>query len=186
MTFDEKHDNVSTRNAVPPIRVRDVEGIVGGGLFGALLAGGLMNLVFYELMMQFAQIVGSFSHTVAWLVLFGLGVVFAAGFEVYVRLSFDPFVRSIIALTKRSSILRKLLSPMVHKSPMGSVCYLLGQGYGLAIGVGHVLLVPLWLTHVMGVPTPFPMLNLHGLLAVVGWVVYGSMMALVFGLVVET
>lgn len=176
---------MSTRNAVRPVRVRDVEGVVGGGLFGALLAGGLMNLVEYDLMMQFAEIVGSHSHTVAWLVLFGLGVVFAAGFEVYVGKAFDPFVRSIMALTKRSAVLRKLLAPMVHKSPMGSVCYLLGQGYGLAIGAAHVLLVPLWLTHVMGVPTPFPMLNLEGLLAVVGWVVYGSMMALVFGLVVE-
>lgn len=177
---------MSTRNVVQPVRVRDVEGIVGGGLFGALLAGGLMNLIEYELIMQFAELVGSYSHTVAWLVLFGLGVLLAAGFEVYVGKAFDPFVRSLIALTKRSAVLRKLLGPMVHRSPMGAVCYLLGQGYGLALGVAHVVLVPLWLTYVMGVSTPFPMLNLEGLVAVVGWVVYGSMMALVFGLVVES
>lgn len=186
MTLGVKRDGMSTRNVVRPVRVRDIEGIVGGGLFGALLAGGLMNLIEYELMMQFAEIVGSYSHTIAWLVLFGLGVVFAVGFEFYAGVAFDPFVRSIMALTKQSAILRKLLNPMVHKSPMGAVCYLLGQGYGLAIGIAHVVVVPLWLTYVMGVPTPFPMLNLEGLLAVIGWVVYGSMMALIFGLVVES
>lgn len=145
-----------------------------------------MNLAAYDLIMQFAQIVGSFSHEVAWLVLFGLGVVFAAGFEVYVGKTFDPFVRSVIALTSRSPILRKMLLPLVRWSPMGSVCYLLGQGYGLAIAVGHLFVVPLWLTHVMGVPTAFPMLNYLGLIAIVGWLVYGSMMGLVFGLVVES
>lgn len=177
---------MATENAVRPIKVRDFEGIVGGGLFGALLAGGLMNLISYELMMQFAHVVGSNSHDVAWLVMFGLGVLFAAGFELYAGKAFDPFVRSIMALTSRSSILRKMLQPMVHLSPMGSVCYLLGQGYGLAIGIGHVLLVPLWLTYVMGEPTAFPMLNLHGIVAVVGWLVYGSMMGLVFGAILES
>lgn len=177
---------MATRNAVRPVKARDVEGIVGGGLFGALLAGGLMNLEDYELIMQFAQMVGSFSHDVAWLVLFGLGVVFAAGFEVYVGKAFDPFVRSIIALTQRSGVLRKMLLPLVERSPMGVVCYILGQGYGLALAAGHLTLVPLWLTHVMGVPTEFPMLNHQGIFAVVGWVVYGSMMGLVFGLIVES
>lgn len=176
---------MATRNAVRPFRVRDVEAIVGGGLFGALLAGGLMNLEEYELIMQFAQIVGSFSHTVAWLVLFGLGVAFAAGFEVYVGKTFDPFVRGVIALTSRIGLLRRMLLPLVRRSPTGVVCYALGQGYGLAIAAGHLLLVPLWLTYVMGVPTEFPMLDHLGLWAVIGWLVYGSMMGLVFGLVVE-
>lgn len=144
-----------------------------------------MNREEYELIMQFARIVGSFSHTVTWLVLFGLGVVFAAGFEVYVGKTFDPFVRAVIALTSRVGLLRKMLLPLVERSPTGVVCYALGQGYGLAIAVGHLLLVPLWLTPVMGVPREFPMLDHLGLWAVIGWLVYGSMMGLVFGLVVE-
>ena len=78
-----------------------------------------------------------------------------------------------------------MLLPLVERSPTGVVCYALGQGYGLAIAVGHLLLVPLWLTPVMGVPTEFPMLDHLGLWAVIGWLVYGSMMGLVFGLVME-
>jgi hypothetical protein len=69
---------------------------------------------------------------------------------------------------------------------MGVVCFALGQAYGAAIGIAHVLFVPLWLTGVVGVPAPFPMLGHLGLFAVVGWVVYGSMMGLVFGLIVDS
>lgn len=177
---------MSTRNAIRPLRVRDVEGVVGGGLFGALLAGGLMNLAAYDLIMQFAGMVGSSSHSVAWFVLFGLGVVFAAGFGPFVRATLDPFARTAAALGRRLPTVRERLDPVLQWSPTGVACFALGQGYGFAIGVAHVLLVPLWLNAVVGVSAPLPTLGHLGLVAIVGWVVYGSMMGLAFGLIVES
>lgn len=175
-----------TENAVRTYEVRDVEGLVAGGLLGALLGGGLMNLEEFELVMHFAELVGSESVDVAWLVLLGVSVLFAIPFRTYLEWTFEGFVSAVVALTERSSLLRRALLPLVKRSPMGVLCYALGQGYGLLVGaVFSVFFLPLWLTYAMGTPTPFPYLTVPGILAVIGWMVYGSMLGLIYGLVVE-
>lgn len=186
LSFDEKHYPMQTENVERRFEVRDVEGLVGGGLLGALLGGGLANLVDHELVLHYAELVGSTSMEVAWLVLLALGVVFAIPFESYLERTFNGFVSALVGLTRRSRVLRALLAPLVKRSPMGVVCYALGQGYGLLVGVVfYVFLLPLWLDVVMGVAVPFPYLTLHGLVAVIGWMVYGSMLGLVYGVTVE-
>lgn len=173
---------MSTRNSTRTFRIRTLEAVVGSGLFGALLAGGLINLESYEVMMHFGWLLGADSIDVAWLVFFGLGVLFAAPFAVVLEVSLESLVSKLASTLGRVDVARRALRPVLERHPKAFLCWALGGGYGLALGVGfHLLVVPLWLTYGVGEPTPVPLGTVEAVYALVGWHVYGSMMGLVYG-----
>ncbi|MFB6164043.1 MAG: hypothetical protein ABEJ31_02695 [Haloarculaceae archaeon] len=171
---------------LPTVEIEDVEGIVGGGLFGALQGGAIMQLLHLKLVSDLGALIGRPTYANGWLLMFVLGVVLAVPFLVFVAGSINTFVNKVIMLSSRSEILQKVLVPLLNISALGVTAYTLGQIYGLGIGLLHVVLVPVILTYVLGYSVPM----LYGLAfpavaVVLSWVVYGSMMGLVYGLTKE-
>lgn len=174
--------------ATETVRKLDIEELtaaVGGGLAGGLAAAAVMWLWNDRLLAELgAMVTGSVEWGIA--VTLALGVVFALPFGAFVARSIDGFVSRVMMLSRRSDALRKLLVPLLQRSALATTTYALGQGYGLAVGVlFHLLALP-FLVGAFGASVPFPYLTATGLGGLVAWVVYGAVLGLVYGLVLES
>lgn len=175
---------MATQNA-RNLDTEELTASVGGGLAGGAAAAGVMWLWNDRLLVELGTLV---TDTVGWgvAVTLALGVVFALPFGAFVARSIDGFVSKVMMLSQRSDALRKLLVPMLQRSALATTTYTLGQGYGLAIGVlFHLLALPV-IVGAFGATVPFPYLTVTGLGGLVAWVVYGAVLGLVYGLVLES
>lgn len=174
---------MSVSNALrPSFAIEDVECVVAGGLAGAFQAGVVMQIWDYDLVLGLGAMVGAESYVAGWLVLLTLGVVLAIPFVGVVSGSVHGFSTKVIALSRRSELLQRVLVPLLTFSALGVTCFALGQGYGLAVGVVMTLLVvPAWLAVTAGPAGVAPYLTLASLGSVVAWVVYGGTMGFVYG-----
>lgn len=167
------------------IDVEEVEATIAGGLFGSLQGAVVLQLLHLDSLPRMGALIGWPTLMGGWVAYFALGMVFAIPFGAFVSGSINSFVTKVITLSRRSTILQKILVPLLERSALAVTTYSLGQGYGLVIGVVfHLLVFPLWLG-LMGVSVSFPLLTFEGLVGVVGWLVYGSMLGLAWGLVME-
>lgn len=170
----------------PSIDMTAVEGVVIGGLFGALQAGLVMSLYRTEMVYEIGGIVGLYSLNGGWYVLLALGVLFGIPFVAFVSGSINSFANTIIMLSSRSSALQKVLVPLLKRSALGVTCAGVGQLYGVGVGVLFQLVaLPVWLRFVMGLSVPVPYLTVGGVIGVVAWALYGGAMGLVYGLILE-
>lgn len=170
----------------PSIDTSAIEGIVIGGLFGALQAGLIMSLYRTEMIYEVGGIVGLYSLNGGWYVLLALGVLFGIPFVAFVSGSINSFANTVIMLSSRSSALQKVLVPLLQRSALGITCAGVGQLYGVAVGVlFHLIAMPVWLRLVMGLSVPVPYLTVGGIVGVVAWALYGGAMGLVYGLILE-
>lgn len=158
--------------------VDEVEGIVAGGFAGAVLGGALLQLIGPEYVERLGAAVGTPGLWHGWVVLLVVGILLAVPFVWFVDGSINQFVNQIIALSRRSSVLQRILVPLLQRSAYGVTLYSLGQVYGLIVGVAYIALLPIWL----GVVGTSPGYALHDLLTLIPWLVYGSNMGLVYGL----
>lgn len=166
----------------PSFGVEDVEGVVAGGLCGAFQAGVVMQVWDYDLVLGLGAMVGAESYVAGWLVLLTLGVLLAVPFVGVVSGSTNAFTAKVIALSRRSELLQRVLVPLLKFSALGITCLALGQGYGLVVGlVVTLLVVPAWLTLAAGPAAVAPYLTLASLGSIVAWVVYGGTMGFVYG-----
>lgn len=165
---------------------------VGAGEVGQALAAGLVGALPVGLLLQFGSpealratgaLVGSPTVAGGWATLVGLGVLFCLPFVGFVSGTVNQFVNRVIMVSRRSELLQKLLVPMLQVSALGVTLFALGLIYGVLVAAfGFALALPLWLTGVAGHAVPVPWLDPVGLL---GWVSYGSVMGLVYGLLEE-
>ena len=170
----------------PSIDMTAVEGVVIGGLFGALQAGLVMSLYRTEMVYEIGGIVGLYSLNGGWYVLLALGILFGIPFVAFVSGSINSFANTVIMLSSRSSALQKVLVPLLKRSALGVTCAGVGQLYGVGVGVLFQLVaLPVWLRFVMGLSVPVPYLTVGGVVGVVAWALYGGAMGLVYGLILE-
>lgn len=166
------------------IDAEELTATTGGGLAGGVAAAAVMWLWNDELLAELGAFVGGgVGPGVA--VALALGVVFALPFGAFVARSIDGFVNRVMMLSRRSEALQTVLVPLLKRSALATTTYSLGQGYGLAVGVVFHLLALPPLLGAVGVAAPFPYLTLTGLGGLVAWVVYGAVLGLVWGLVME-
>ena len=158
--------------------VDEFEGMVAGGLAGALAGGVLLQLIDYFYIEWLGAAVGARGLWTGWVVMLALGLVLAVPFVVFVNGSVNTFVNQVMMLSRRSDLLQRILVPLLQKSAYGVTLYALGQAYGLLVGIAFVVGLPLWLAFI-GTPVR---LTPWFALAVVPWLVYGSTMGLVYGL----
>lgn len=168
------------------LSAREIEASIAGGLAGAFQAVLVIQLFDLDAIKEIGTVVGVPTLNGGWLTMFGLGVVFALPFAAFVSRSINTFVNKVIMLSQQSTVLQKLLVPLLQRSALAVTTLALGNVYGIAVGVVfHLVVLPVWLTVVMGVPTPIPYLTLAGVVGVAAWALYGGLLGLVYGLVRE-
>ncbi|MFC6731608.1 MULTISPECIES: hypothetical protein [unclassified Haladaptatus] len=158
------------------------EAIVAGGLFGAFQGGLILQLWNPDAIREIGATVGMASLNGGWLALFGYGILLGIPFVAFVSGSVNAFVNKVIMLSSQSTVLQKLLVPLLSRSALGVTLFALGQGYGIVVGLMFwSLFVPGWLA-ILGYPTATPLVDP---IALFSWATYGGMMGLVYGLVRE-
>lgn len=170
----------------PGFGLVNLGGVVGGSLFGAVVGGIGMQLLAADLLADLGALLGSGTVASGWVLLLALGLSLGVAFVAVLSRTVDAFVDRIIALTSRSPRLKNLLLPLLSRSALGVTAAGLGVCYGLAVGVGHVLVVPTLLTYGLGHSVPLG----YGpatatVVAVVSWAAYGSTLGFVYGLATE-
>lgn len=168
---------------VQDLGVRDVGAVIAGGLFGAFLGGLVLTWWDAEAIITIGKTVGVESVVGSWFVLFGVGLLLGIPFVGFVSGSVDAFANTVIMLSRRSDILRKILVPALQFSAYGVTLMGVGVVYGIVLGIAfYGLAVPLWLT-VLGYSVPVPFINPF---TIWGWSTYGATLGLVYGLVMES
>lgn len=165
--------------------VDEVEGIIGASLFGAIMAGGVFHLGhnLYVIKMLGAT-VGVPTLIGGEIMLFVYCLLFGFPFLVFVSGSVNSFVTQVIMLSSRSTLLQKILVPLLNMSALGVTLNALGTIYGIAVGIVFFgFAVPLWLT-LIGYGGTYALPSL-GLVPLFGWLSYGAMMGLAYGLILE-
>ncbi len=134
-------------------------------------------------MEQFAQLIGRDTLTAGWAVWLGQGVVFGVGFALVVARTINPFTHSVIAVSRKSTLAQKLLVPLLHRSALGVTASSMGFIYG------QVVLTPLYaylapvVLGLQGVPVEIPLATVP---VILGYIVYGQVMGLTYGTLLET
>lgn len=162
--------------------IDEIEGIIGASLFGSLLAVGLLHFADPTAVRMVGATVGVGTLVGGGLVLFIVGLLFGLLFLVFVSGSVNAFVNQAIMLSSRSSLLRKLIVPLLNRSALGVTLLSLGTIYGIAVGI-IVFGIAVPMVHAVADGN-----NALGFLRpalVVAWIVYGSMMGLTYGLILE-
>lgn len=160
---------------------------IAGGLVGMVQSGMLMHLFGTYYIRAYAWLVGSNDITVGWTILFIIsavgGLVFAGTVSNFVQ----DFSTSVMMLSRKSDILRKILVPLLNFSAMGITLSGIGWGFGLAYGlIVWSFAMPVYLHLFMGgglaEGMPLPAM---GLLPLFAWAHYGGLLGLVYGYVLE-
>ena len=164
----------------------EVVAVVTGGVTGAAVGGLVMTIFALDSIRTVGQLVGAGSLNGGWLVLLPLGVLLAIPFAAFVSGSINSFVNQVIMLSSQYSVLQKVLVPLLNRSALAVTTSSLGAIYGLVVGVVfYLLLLPAWLAVVMGSSIAVPYLTIPGLVGVVGWLLYGNVLGLTYGLFME-
>lgn len=175
-------DDTSSVFAYGP-SIDEVEGIIGASLFGSLLAVGLLHFVDPSAVRLVGATVGTPTLVGGGLVLFVAGLLLGVLFLAFVSGSVNAFVNQAIMLSSRSSLLRKLIVPLLNRSALGVTLLSLGTIYGIGVGI-IVFGIAVPLLHTIVVDGN-PSLGFLRPALVVAWIVYGSMMGLTHGLILE-
>lgn len=168
------------------IGIDEIEGIIGASLFGALQANLILH--FHPDGLEAVKMLGATVReptlTGGALLLFVCGVLLGLPFLAFASGSVNSFVTTVIALSSKSTLLQKLLVPLLNISALGVTLFALGQVYGLAVGVVfYGFGVPLWLS-LIGYSGAYALPSL-GLIPLFAWMTYGGMMGLVYGVIME-
>lgn len=164
--------------------VDEAEGIIGATLFGALQANVILHFGDLTAVKMLGATVGVPTYVGGAVMLFVYGLLLGLPFLVFVSGSVNSFVNRVIMLSSRSTILQKLLVPLLDISALGVTLFALGEIYGIVVGIVFFgFAVPLWLTLTgYGGAYTLPYLGLVSLFA---WVTYGGMTGLVYGYIME-
>lgn len=163
--------------------IDEVEGIIGATLFGALQASVILHFADITAVKMLGATVGVPTFVGGAIMLFLYGILLGFPFLVFVSGSVNSFVNQIIMLSSKSTILQKLLVPLLNISALGVTLFALGEVYGLVVGIVFFsVAVPLWLTLIGVGAYPLPYLSLASLFA---WITYGGMTGLAYGFIME-
>lgn len=165
------------------IEIDEIEGIIGASLFGAFQANVILHIADLETVKMLGATVNEPTLIGGAVMLFIFGILLGFPFLAFVSGSVNSFVTKIIMLSSKSTVLQKLLVPLLNISALGVTLFALGQIYGLVVGVVFFGFgVPLWLA-VSGFGSyTIPSL---GLVSMFAWLTYGGMMGLVHGIIME-
>jgi hypothetical protein len=182
--------------------IDEAEGIIGATLFGAFQASVILHFADLTAIKMLGATVGVpakilgetvdvLTVTVGVPTLFGgaimlfvYGLLLGLPFLVFVSGSVNSFVTQVIMLSSKSTVLQKLLVPLLNISALGVTLFALGEVYGIVVGIVFFgIAVPAWLTLIgySGAYT-LPYINLVTLFA---WMTYGGMTGLVYGYIME-
>jgi hypothetical protein len=164
--------------------VDEVEGIIGATLFGALQASVILHFADLTAIKMLGATVGVPTLVGGAIMLFIYGLLLGFPFLVFVSGSVNSFVTRIIMLSSNSTILQKILVPLLNISALGVTLFALGEIYGLVVGIVFFsFAVPLWLTLLgYGGTYTLPYFSLASMFA---WITYGGMTGLVYGYIME-
>lgn len=164
--------------------IDEFEGIIGATLFGAFQASVILFFGDITAVEMLGATVGVPTYFGGAVMLFVYGILFGFPFLVFISGSVNSFVNRVIMLSSRSTVLQKILVPLLNISALGVTLFALGQIYGLAIGIVFFAIgVPLWLT-VIGYGGTYALPYL-GFFSIFAWLTYGGMTGLVYGLIME-
>lgn len=165
------------------IDIDEVEGIIGASLFGAFQANVILHFLDLQTVKMLGATVGEPTLIGGATMLFIYGVLLGFPFLVFVSGSVNSFVTRIIMLSSNSTLLQKLLVPLLNISALGVTLFALGEIYGLIVGVVFFgFAVPLWLSVLGSGSYAIPSL---GLIPMFAWITYGGMMGLTYGIILE-
>lgn len=160
--------------------------VVAGSFVGAIVLGlVLLTSVGRGGIQQFGALIGQMEYNVGWAVLFVLSVLFTVLFVMFVSRSINTFVNRVIMLSSKNEILQEILVPLLERSALTVTTNALGFIYGFVVWlVFYALFIPLWLAFVIGIEdVAIPNLHLAGLVA---WLLYGGLIGLLYGLIMES
>lgn len=172
--------------------IKEVEGIVGASLSGALLASlilhignlGGIKLGGLTVIKMLGATVGVSTPTAGGIMLFVYGLLLGFPFLVFISGSVNSFVTQIIRLSSKSTLLQKILVPLLNVSALGVTLFALGALYGIVVGIVFFgFAVPLWLS-LIGYSGAYTLPSL-GLISLAAWLIYGGITGLVYGLIME-
>lgn len=167
----------------PSLTVSKAEAVIGAGLFGAFQGGLMLQLWNTDAIRQVGATVGWATLDGGWIVLLVYGVILAIPFVAFVDGSVNAFANKFILLSSKSRVLQRVIVPLLKISALGVTLYGLGQIYGLIMAIAFWgLALPAWLNFVVGYPAPFPYVNGF---TIFGWLTYGGMTGLAYGLIEE-
>lgn len=165
------------------IEIDEVEGIIGASLFGAFQANVILHLADLDTVKMLGATVNEPTLIGGAVMMFIYSILLGFPFLAFVSGSVNSFVTRIIMLSSKSTVLQKLLVPLLNVSALGVTLFALGEIYGIVVGVVFFSFgVPLWLTIIGHGGYTIPSL---GLVSMFAWVTYGGMMGLVYGLIME-
>ena len=163
--------------------IDEAEGIIGATLFGAFQASVILHFADLTAIKMLGATVGVPTLFGGAVMLFVYGLLLGFPFLVFVSGSVNSFVTQVIMLSSKSTILQKLLVPLLNISALGVTLFALGEIYGLVVGIVFFgVAVPLWLTLIGYGGYTLPYFSLASLFA---WLTYGGMTGLVYGYIME-
>lgn len=160
--------------------------VISGSFVGAILIGLILQAGAGRAgILTFGALVARAEYSAGWAVLFVLSTLFAVLFVQFVSRFINSFVNRVIMFSQRNEALKEVLVPLLERSALTVTTNALGVIYGFAIWlVFYAFLVPLWLALVIGVESvAIPNLDPSGFLA---WVLYGALIGLLYGLIMES
>lgn len=165
--------------------------VISGCFVGAILLGLVLQWggLGRDGIMQFGALIGQADYETdydtSWTVLFVLSGLFSILFVRFVSRSINAFVNRVIMLSSRSTVLQKLLVPLLERSALTVTTTALGVIYGFVIWVVfYALFIPLWLAFVFNFEkATIPNLGLTGFIA---WVGYGTLIGLLYGFIMDS
>ena len=157
-----------------------------GGFLGGALAGMLMWVFSSTALWLLGSVFGLPSLGGGWIAVLVLSILMSVPFAVFVSGSINGFVNRVIMLSRESPALQKVLVPMLNRSALTTTTAALGNLYGLAIGaIGYLVLVPVRLA-LTGASVPLPALIVATVVGIVAFVVYGSVLGVAYGMMLES
>lgn len=168
------------------VETGDLGVLVVGGFLGGALAGMLMWVFDSAALLLLGSVFGLQSLGGGWIATLALSIIMSVPFAIFVSGSINGFVNRVIMLSRESPALQKVLVPMLNRSALTTTTAALGSLYGFAIGaVGYLVLVPLRLA-LVGTSISLASLVVTTVVGIVAFVVYGCVLGVAYGALVES
>jgi hypothetical protein len=156
---------------------------VTGSILGAIPAGMFMQVTGGDRPMEiFAQLVGGSAAATGWTVWLTTSLIFGVFFGFAMAHTIVGFTNTIIMITRKLSVTRKALVPLLHRSALGTTAWGMGLTYGNVLGFGFfAYLVPITL----GINGYYVSVPLANFTVIFGYLLYSQILGATYGILLE-
>jgi len=156
-----------------------------GSILGAIPAGLFMQVAGGTRPMEiFAALVGGTSVSTGWTVWLVTSLIFGVFFGFAMSRTINGFTNTIIMISRKLTLTKNLLVPLLHRSALGVTGWGMGLTYGNVLGFGFfAYLVPV----IMAVQGQFEYtkIPLANFVVIFGYLIYSQILGVVYGILLE-